>query len=63
MLRVLWVVVLSLLPGIPSLAADPPAQRRIRHVIIISIDGLRPDVLLRADTPNLRALLRRGSFS
>lgn len=31
--------------------------------MIISIDGLRPDVLLRANAPNLRALMERGSFT
>ncbi|HEX8341039.1 MAG TPA: alkaline phosphatase family protein [Tepidisphaeraceae bacterium] len=33
------------------------------RVLIISIDGGRPDVLLRADMPNLRALMRDGSFT
>ena len=35
----------------------------IDRAIIISIDGLRPDVLLRAKAPNLRALMDRGSFT
>lgn len=35
----------------------------IRHVLIVSIDGLRPDVLLRADTPFIRRLWKSGSFS
>ncbi len=33
------------------------------RVVLISIDGLRPDLLLRANTPNLRALMKRGSYS
>lgn len=33
------------------------------RVLIISVDGLRPDVMLRADTPNIRSLMDRGSFS
>src|SRR5688572_28312028 len=49
-------------------AAAPkrPATRPIsgvRHLIIISCDGMRPDVLLRAETPNFRKLMARGSFS
>jgi predicted AlkP superfamily pyrophosphatase or phosphodiesterase len=32
-------------------------------VIVISCDGLRPDVLLRADTPNLRRMMARGAFT
>jgi len=34
-----------------------------RRVLLISIDGLRPDVLLRANAPRLRELMARGSFS
>lgn len=41
-------------------AAHARAEPR---VLIISIDGLRPDVALRADMPNLRGLMNRGSFS
>jgi predicted AlkP superfamily pyrophosphatase or phosphodiesterase len=33
------------------------------RVLVISIDGLRPDLLLRANTPNLKALFGRGSYS
>lgn len=33
------------------------------RVLIISIDGLRPDVALRADMPHLRSLIARGSFT
>jgi arylsulfatase A-like enzyme len=65
-------------PTSPARAADdkktqPPATRptvpatrpiaAVRHVIIISCDGLRPDVLLRADAPNLRRMMARGSFT
>jgi len=39
----------------------PVAQ--IDHVLIISIDGLRPDVLLRADTPRIHQLCASGSFT
>jgi predicted AlkP superfamily pyrophosphatase or phosphodiesterase len=31
--------------------------------MIVSIDGLRPDVALRAEMPHLRGLMARGSFS
>lgn len=34
-----------------------------RYVVIVSIDGLRPDVALRADMPALRSLMRHGSFT
>lgn len=49
------------------LASAAPAaslvQVREPHVLIVSIDGLRPDCMLRAETPNLRALMSRGSFT
>lgn len=35
----------------------------VQRVVIISIDGLRPDVLLLADTPNLHALAHEGSYT
>jgi len=36
---------------------------QIHKVVIISVDGLRPDLALRANTPNIHALLNAGSFS
>lgn len=44
----------------PNPLAQPPVAR---GVLIVSIDGLRPDLLIRADTPNLKALYRRGCFT
>jgi len=35
----------------------------IHGVVIISVDGLRPDLALRADTPNIHALFNSGSYS
>lgn len=35
----------------------------VDRVLIVSIDGARPDCLLRAATPNLRSLMDHGSFS
>jgi predicted AlkP superfamily pyrophosphatase or phosphodiesterase len=46
--------------------ATTPAARpvpAITHAVIISIDGCRPDLLLRGDTPVMHAMLDRGSFS
>jgi predicted AlkP superfamily pyrophosphatase or phosphodiesterase len=42
------------------LKAAPPSDK---HVVVISMDGMRPDVLLRAKAPNIRALADRGSFT
>lgn len=35
----------------------------VEHVVIVSIDGLRPDRLLLADTPTLHALVRGGAYT
>jgi predicted AlkP superfamily pyrophosphatase or phosphodiesterase len=35
----------------------------IKHVLIISVDGLRPDLALRADTPVIHGLLDSSSFT
>jgi hypothetical protein len=43
-------------------AGERPVQA-IDRVLIISIDGLRPDLLLRAFTPRLRGLCSGGSYT
>jgi predicted AlkP superfamily pyrophosphatase or phosphodiesterase len=48
--------------AIPA-AAQTPHAPHVRYALIVSIDGLRPDVLLRADAPTLRGLMQRGIFS
>jgi hypothetical protein len=45
-------------PHVPA-----PAAPFARHVVIISIDGLRPDLLALVPTPNLRALIQSGSYT
>ena len=51
----------------PVAAEDsrPPAgdKRNIRHVIIISEDGLRPDALMDVHPPVHDAIMRKGSWS
>lgn len=43
-------------------AADKPVPQ-VTHAMIISIDGLRPDLMLRAKSPRMQSLLARGSFT
>src|SRR5688572_30416674 len=43
-------------------AATRPAPRP-RRVLVISVDGLRPDLLLRCDTPNMHRLFRNGCYT
>lgn len=45
------------------ICADVPRVPRVERVLLISVDGLRPDVLLRADAPQMRALMAHGSFT
>ena len=45
---------------IPPAAKPVPA---IEHAVIISIDGLRPDLLIRAKTPNIHAMMEQGTFT
>jgi len=52
------IAILLVAPLAPSAAPASTAR-----VLIVSIDGLRPDVLLRADAPNLRGLMARGAFT
>lgn len=62
-LHLALALILTLLLAPVLRAQEPPADARAHRALVISIDGLRPDLLLRADTPNLHALFKRGSFS
>lgn len=55
-------IVLITHASLSSAQTSRPAPA-IERVVIISIDGLRPDVMLRAASPNLRALMAEGSFT
>ena len=57
-------------PTLPSLPTVTPTttltatlQSEIKHVVVISIDGMRPDALDLADTPTLDNLKAKGAFS
>src|SRR4051794_7510146 len=45
------------------LASIPHRAPHVERVLIISVDGLRPDLLLRARTPNMHSLMARGAFT
>jgi predicted AlkP superfamily pyrophosphatase or phosphodiesterase len=61
-MRALCVLIVLFL-GAPFTRAEEHKQAVPSRVLIISIDGCRPDVALRADMPHLRGLMARGSFS
>lgn len=49
--------------GVPDPAGSPTTRPSVRHVVIISADGLRPDVLLRGQAPNLRWMMKQGAYT
>ncbi|MGD0768936.1 MAG: ectonucleotide pyrophosphatase/phosphodiesterase [Tepidisphaeraceae bacterium] len=55
------LVVLTLCFRVAAQTTRPIPQ--IHKVVIISVDGLRPDLALRANTPNIHALFNAGSYS
>lgn len=62
MTKHLIACLILLFVSFPSAAQEKPVPQ-IEHVVIISVDGLRPDLILRADAPNLRRLMNEGSFT
>jgi predicted AlkP superfamily pyrophosphatase or phosphodiesterase len=58
-----WIGLIVLLFAAPFVGAEEGKQAVPSRVLIVSIDGCRPDVALRAEMPHLRSLLARGSFS
>src|SRR5262245_49691525 len=64
MRRTLWVGLFLIF----ALCLSAPAQRNTAPVMLISIDGLKPDYVLEADKhglrlPNLRRFVREGSYA
>lgn len=56
----LALCVLSAESGWAQSAAGPPPTRKL---LVIGVDGLRPDALAAAQTPNIDALVRNGAYS
>ncbi len=50
-------------PAILAPTAEITTEGRIEYVVIITVDGMRPDALERADTPVMDSLRARGAFS
>ena len=61
---VLLAVASMICPGrAPAAPPGPRPVEQVKRVLIISIDGLRPDLLLRARTPHLRELFENGTYT
>lgn len=49
-------------PPQAMLAAPPPGEPRAQRVIVISVDGLRPDAIDAAGAASLKNLIERGAY-
>jgi predicted AlkP superfamily pyrophosphatase or phosphodiesterase len=58
-----WLLVGILMAGGGVWGQTSRPVPQVDRVLIISVDGLRPDVLLRARAPNLHRLYQTGAFS
>ena len=57
-------VMVALAPGCAvAVSHGAPLPAAAGHLLLISVDGLRPDALLQADTPNIDALWQNGAYS
>jgi serine beta-lactamase-like protein LACTB, mitochondrial len=57
-----WLLIVAATAALaPAPASAQPAPRLADHVIVIMIDGARPDVLRAVHTPNLDALAEAGT--
>ena len=56
------LLTVAVLRSVASAQTTRPVPQ-IQHVILISIDGGRPDLILRGDCPNIRSLMNAGSYT
>lgn len=57
------LIVAFVMTGLAHAAEPAPAPSTDHRVLIISVDGLRPDLLLRSKTPVLQKLMDQGSYT
>jgi predicted AlkP superfamily pyrophosphatase or phosphodiesterase len=62
-MRKIFSLLIIVLVAVPAFGQTTRPVAGIERVLIISIDGCRPDLLLRADTPVIHGLLPKASFS
>lgn len=63
-----WTATVTTMPTLtvtetPVLTVTTTSAPRARRVVILSIDGLRPDAISLAPMPNLLALMQSGAYS
>lgn len=61
----IWSVFLGLLLSLltTAVALVTPADAEARRVIIVSLDGARPDGILQAETPTITRLWKQGAYT
>ncbi len=57
------ILVALIFLGLGFSSSQPVGAERVAHVVLIVIDGVRPDVLQEANTPNIDALAAEGSYT
>lgn len=63
-LRTLAAIAVGLIASMsPAAALSADAPRKAAHVIMIGVDGMSPDGVRQAETPNLDAMMAGGSWS
>ena len=58
----LFSFLVLLAAALPLRSADVPFTPKAEHVILVIWDGMRPDFINPENTPNLQALVQRGTF-
>jgi predicted AlkP superfamily pyrophosphatase or phosphodiesterase len=60
-----WAIGQAAAPSNAAQNAAAPASLPAsdKRVLIISVDAMRPDLALRAETPTIRSLLKKGTFT
>lgn len=61
--RLLHCIVLVGLASWAWAAQEPTERLKSKRVLIVGVDGMRPDALGKAHTPNLDALIETGAFT
>lgn len=59
-----WLTIWLVSCMLGQVVAESSTQEQVSHrVLVIGIDGTRPDALQKAKTPNLDSLIREGAFT
>ena len=58
------LLLLASCAGVPAtIAAPPPKNSRVQHVVLITVDGLRPDAIAAAPARNIQQLMKQSAAS